>query len=143
MTADPLVYTATFTAADGFAGTGSVSVAAGSYTDAAGNAGGAGSDVVAIDRTADEADDLALSIVDTAINAAERSEVAFTTSGIDADVAIATVTFSDPLGNTVTVAASAGVAGFVVPRHRHDRHPSDGRRHLRQYKLSLWGCDRP
>ncbi|WP_287371355.1 Ig-like domain-containing protein, partial [Mesorhizobium sp.] len=30
-TGDPLVYTATFTAADGFAGTGSVSVAAGSY----------------------------------------------------------------------------------------------------------------
>ena len=32
-TADPLVYTATFTANDGFSGTGSVSVAAGSYTD--------------------------------------------------------------------------------------------------------------
>ena len=40
--ADPLVYTATFTATDGFTGTGSVSVAAGSYTDAAGNPGGGG-----------------------------------------------------------------------------------------------------
>ena len=51
-TSDPLVYTATFTAADGFAGTGSVSVGAGSYTDAALNAGGAGSDTVTIDRDA-------------------------------------------------------------------------------------------
>src|SRR5205814_5998371 len=49
-TSDPLVYTATFTATDGFAGTGSVSVTAGSYTDAAFNAGGAGSDTMAIDR---------------------------------------------------------------------------------------------
>ena len=50
-TADPLVYTATFTAIDGFTGTGSVTVAAGSYTDAAGNPGGAGSDTVPIDRS--------------------------------------------------------------------------------------------
>jgi large repetitive protein len=44
-------YTATFTATDGFSGTGSVSVAADSYTDDAGNAGNAGSDTVAIDAT--------------------------------------------------------------------------------------------
>ncbi|MBZ9754574.1 adhesin, partial [Mesorhizobium sp. ESP6-5] len=49
-TGDPLVFTATFTADDGFTGTGSVSVAAGSYTDAVLNLGGAGSDTVAIDR---------------------------------------------------------------------------------------------
>ena len=36
-------YRATFTATDNFVGTGSVSVTAGSYTDAAGNPGGAGS----------------------------------------------------------------------------------------------------
>src|SRR5690606_24197151 len=46
---DAQTFTATFTAADGFEGTGSVSVAAGSYTDAAGNPGAAGSDTVAID----------------------------------------------------------------------------------------------
>ncbi|MER8646864.1 Ig-like domain-containing protein, partial [Mesorhizobium sp. M1252] len=40
-TADPLVFTATFTADDGFAGQGSVSVTAGSYTDTAGNTGSA------------------------------------------------------------------------------------------------------
>src|SRR5262249_51390820 len=50
-TADPLVYTATFTATDGFTGTGSVSVTAGSYTDAALSTAGPGSDTVAIDRT--------------------------------------------------------------------------------------------
>ncbi|RWI92888.1 MAG: hypothetical protein EOR21_17345 [Mesorhizobium sp.] len=52
-TADPLVYTATFTADDGFTGTGSVSVTAGSYTDAALNLGGAGSDTVGIDTAGD------------------------------------------------------------------------------------------
>ena len=41
-------YGATFTAADNFVGTGSVSVTAGSYTDAFGHPGGAGSDTVAI-----------------------------------------------------------------------------------------------
>jgi Ca2+-binding RTX toxin-like protein len=42
-------YTATFTADDTFTGTGTVSLAAGSWTDAAGNFGGSGSDIVAID----------------------------------------------------------------------------------------------
>jgi len=51
-TADPLVFTATFTANAGFEGTGSVTVAAGSYTNAAGNAGTAGADNVGIDTAA-------------------------------------------------------------------------------------------
>ena len=42
-------YLATITATDGFSGTGSVTVAAGSYTDAAGNPGSGGSDTVEID----------------------------------------------------------------------------------------------
>ena len=46
---DATHYTATVTAADGFSGTGTVSVAAGSYTDATLNPGVAGSDTVAID----------------------------------------------------------------------------------------------
>ena len=45
---DATHYTATVTAADGFIGTGTVSVAAGSYTDAALNPGLAGSDTVSI-----------------------------------------------------------------------------------------------
>ncbi|WP_453955201.1 Ig-like domain-containing protein [Bradyrhizobium sp. USDA 377] len=47
---DATHYHATFTATDGVAATGSVSVTAGSYTDAAGNLGSAGSDTVSIDR---------------------------------------------------------------------------------------------
>ena len=42
-TVDPLVWTAQFTATDGFTGTGSVAVVSDSYTDAALNLGGSGS----------------------------------------------------------------------------------------------------
>ncbi len=109
-TGDPLVWTAEFTATDGFTGTGSVAVVSNSYVDAALNLGGSGGDSVAIDRTADADGNLVLSIPDTAINAVERTAVAFSVSGIDLDVATATVTFIDSLGHTVAVAASAGVA---------------------------------
>ncbi|ACT47693.1 retention module-containing protein [Methylotenera mobilis] len=51
-TADPLVFTATFTANAGFEGTGSVSVNAGSYTNASGNVGTSGADTVGIDTAA-------------------------------------------------------------------------------------------
>src|SRR5205814_2129794 len=78
-TGDPLVYTATFTAADGFAGAGSVSVTAGSYTDAALNAGGAGSDTVAIDR---ENPTVAVDIAGSTLNdGAASSTVNFTYIG--------------------------------------------------------------
>jgi hypothetical protein len=46
---DATHYQATVTATDDFTGTGTVSLAAGSYTDAAHNLGGAGSDTVSID----------------------------------------------------------------------------------------------
>ena len=49
-TANPLVWTATVTAADGFDGNGTVTVANGSYTDAATNAGIGDDDTVDIDR---------------------------------------------------------------------------------------------
>jgi Ca2+-binding RTX toxin-like protein len=108
-TGAPLVWTAQFTATDGFAGTGSVSVVADSYTDSALNPGGSGSDNATIDRTADADGNLVLSIPDTAINAVERTAVTFSVSGIDPDVVTATVTFTDALGHTIVVAASAGV----------------------------------
>ncbi|MFI3185785.1 MAG: type I secretion C-terminal target domain-containing protein, partial [Methylococcaceae bacterium] len=44
-------YTATFTATDGFTGTGSVAVNAGSYTNSNGNIGSGGSDTVPVDTT--------------------------------------------------------------------------------------------
>ncbi|WP_461331569.1 beta strand repeat-containing protein [Bradyrhizobium huanghuaihaiense] len=47
---DATHYHATFTATDGVSAAGSVSVTAGSYTDAAGNLGSAGTDTVTIDR---------------------------------------------------------------------------------------------
>ena len=47
---NPLLWTATVAATDGIDATGNVSVAAGSYTDVAGNSGGAGSDTVTVDR---------------------------------------------------------------------------------------------
>ncbi len=48
-TADPKVFTATYTATDGCTGTGSVSVADASYTNAAGNSGTGHNDTVLID----------------------------------------------------------------------------------------------
>ena len=78
-TSDPLVYTATFTAEDGFAGTGTVSVAAGGYTDAVGNPGAMGSDEVAIDRANDG---LVVDIVDgRSATATPARSVTFTFSG--------------------------------------------------------------
>ena len=77
-TANPLVYTATFTATDGFDGTGTVSVTAGSYTDAAGNAGIGGSDTVAIDRLNPT---VTVDIVDGSLSDSDNSsDVTFTFS---------------------------------------------------------------
>src|SRR4030095_1873306 len=62
---------------------------------------------ITLDTTADEGNDLTLSITDTTINNAEKGSVAFSTSGIDGDAASATVSFSDGT-TTVTVDATAG-----------------------------------
>ena len=50
LTGSDTSYSATFTATDGFSGTGSVTVTANSYTDAAGNLGATGTDDVQVDR---------------------------------------------------------------------------------------------
>ncbi|RUV54109.1 DUF4347 domain-containing protein, partial [Mesorhizobium sp. M5C.F.Ca.IN.020.29.1.1] len=119
-TSDPLIYTATFTAADGFTGPGSVSVTAGSYTDAASNAGAAGSDTVAIDRANMG---LSVDIVESALSdAAPSSQVTFTfteaPAGFEADdITIVGGTLSgftatsDPLVYTATFTAIDGVSG--------------------------------
>ncbi|MDX8435285.1 Ig-like domain-containing protein [Mesorhizobium abyssinicae] len=101
-------YTAKFTAADGFDGIGSVSVLAGGYTDAAGNAGAGGSDTVAIDTSADLGLALALTIAPANLvtNNAEKTVVGFTVVGLDAD-ATGVVTFTDGSSHTVTVNVSA------------------------------------
>ncbi|NMG75816.1 retention module-containing protein, partial [Aromatoleum diolicum] len=119
-TADPLVYTATFTATDGFTGTASVSVADGTYTDAHGNIGTGGSDTVPVDTAAPT---LTVNIVDAALNDADtNSQVTFTFSeppvGFTADDIVAvggTVTnlqaTADPLVFTATFTAADGFAG--------------------------------
>ena len=72
---DTTHWTATFTATDAYTGTASVSVAAGSYTNAAGNAGTAGSDSVAVDTAPPVASiELDASItLDDIINVSEAS----------------------------------------------------------------------
>ena len=77
-TAYPPIYTATFSATDGFSGTGSISLPAGSYTDAAFNAGGLGTDTVAIDRANPT---VTVDIVDGTLNQPDSSStVTFTFS---------------------------------------------------------------
>ncbi|CCI15692.1 Similar to tr/Q8E9G6/Q8E9G6 [Microcystis aeruginosa PCC 9807] len=91
-------YTAIFTADDGVETIGSVSVAADSYSDAAGNNGGAGSDTVTIDT---KNPTLAVDIVDASLNDGTNSSlVTFefsedVTGFADSDVNISGGTLSD------------------------------------------------
>ncbi|MFN4238818.1 MAG: beta strand repeat-containing protein, partial [Vogesella sp.] len=93
---DPKVWTATFTATDGFTGTASVTVNAGSYTDAAGNPGSAGSDTVAVDTAAPVASiTLDANITpDDVLNAAESKQDIAVTGTVGGDVKV---------GDTVTL----------------------------------------
>ncbi|WP_147694284.1 Ig-like domain-containing protein, partial [Vogesella mureinivorans] len=93
---DPKVWTATFTATDGFTGTASVAVNNGSYTDAAGNLGSAGSDTVAVDTAAPVASiTLNANITaDDVINAAEAGQQVAITGTVGGDVKV---------GDTVTL----------------------------------------
>jgi Ca2+-binding RTX toxin-like protein/citrate lyase beta subunit len=114
-------YTATFTAADGFEGTGSVSVAAGSYTDAAGNAGTAGSDTVAIDTRNPT---VLVDIVDASLSDGDNtSVVSFTFSEATTDFTIEDITVSNGTlsglsgsgtSYTATFTANDGFAGTAT-----------------------------
>ena len=116
-TADPLVYTATFTATDGFAGTGSVSVAAGSYTDAAGNPGSGGSDTVAIDTLNPT---VTVDIVDRALSDGDNSSVVtFTFTEAPVDFTAADIT---AVGGTVSgLIGDRRSAGLHRDLHRDRR----------------------
>ncbi|WP_079206297.1 Ig-like domain-containing protein [Microcystis aeruginosa FBCC-A68] len=91
-------YTAIFTANDAVETTGSVSVAADSYTDIAGNNGGAGTDTVTIDTLNPT---LALDIVDASLNDGDNSslvtfEFSEDVAGFDnSDVSVSGGTLSD------------------------------------------------
>ena len=78
VTANPLVYSAIFTAQDSFTGTGSVTVTAGSYTDAALNPGNSGADTVNIDTENPTITNISLS--DTALRIGDTSTVTITFS---------------------------------------------------------------
>jgi Ca2+-binding RTX toxin-like protein len=76
-------YVAAVTANDGFTGAGTVTINAVDYTDAAGNAGGGGSDTVAIDRT----------------NPTATVDIAATTLTDATPASLVTITFSEAVTN--------------------------------------------
>jgi hypothetical protein len=97
---NPDVYTATFTPSAGFTGTGSVSVTAGSYTDVAGNIGGAG--------TATFSEDTQAPIVTVTTN-----ENAVNSSSVPATI---TFTFSENVSGFLAgdITAQGGVIGALT-----------------------------
>lgn len=109
-------YTATFTANDNFNGTGSVSVAAGSYTDLVGNSGGAGTDSVTINRQSPTA---TITVADTSLIIGETSTVTIVfseavTGFTNADLTIvngslSTVTTSNNITFTATLTPALSV----------------------------------
>ncbi len=85
-TGNPLVWTAQFTADDGFSGTGSVTVVSDSYTDAALNLGGSGSDSVTIDRSNPT---VTVAIADGSLSDSDASsQVTFTFSEAPTDFSV-------------------------------------------------------
>ena len=129
-TVDPLVWTAQFTATDGFTGTGSVTVISDSYTDAALNLGGSGSDSVTIDRTNPT---VAVAIDESALSDGTASSlVTFTfseapTDFTDADLQLVGGTIT---GLAATVDPLVWTAQFTATDGLHRHRLGDG--HLRQ-----------
>jgi hypothetical protein len=122
VSADPKVYTATFTPAAGLEESASITVAAGSYTDAAGNTGGAGaSPVVSVDTAAPS---IAIGniAVDNVINATEHAGavvISGTSTGAE-DGQTVTVNLNGNAytgtvnGNAWSVTVAAGDVGALV-----------------------------
>ncbi len=115
---DPKVYTALFTATDGFTGIGSVSVADASYTNAAGNSGTGNNDTVAID-TAPPLPTITLDAditADDILNAAEIAGNVTVTGTVGGDAKAGdTVTLTVNGQNfTGLVVNNAGVLGFAI-----------------------------
>jgi hypothetical protein len=122
VTANPLVYTATFTPAAGASGgSGTATVAAGAYTDAAGNNGGAAAVTPITEHTLLPA--LAISSNLSAVKTGETATITFTFNEApvgftDSDVAVAggtlsglAVSGSNPLVYTAVFTPTAGVNG--------------------------------
>ncbi|MCR9206818.1 MAG: Ig-like domain-containing protein [bacterium] len=118
-------YSATFIAADGFDGTGTVSVNDGSYSDAFGNAGLAASDSVDIDTLNPE---VVVDIVDTVLNENDSTSIVTFTfsedvSGFEAaDVSVFNGTLSDFSGSGLNYSATftadptvGGIGTVAIP----------------------------
>src|SRR4051812_27074276 len=140
---DATHYTATVTANDGFTGTGTVSLAAGSYTDAALNLGGAGSDTVTIDRGNPT---VLVDIVDGALSDGDNSSVvtfafseapgaSFTESDIQVSAGLTlnsgSLTMVDATHYTATVTADYSFTrtrtGLLGAGSYNDAAPNPGR----------------
>ncbi|MFI0845977.1 Ig-like domain-containing protein [Mesorhizobium sp. IMUNJ 23232] len=79
-----------------------------SATDAAGNTANGAPGATVLDTTADQGSDLAVSVTDDLVGAAEKTSVAYTVAGLDPD-ATATITFTSSGGGTPVVLT--GVTG--------------------------------
>ena len=103
-TADPLVYTVEFTPNGGLAGVlGSVSLAAGSYTDAAGNSGGGGSSgAIAINTLGPS---VIVTAADGTLKAGEDTELTFTFSSVPTNFTASDIVVS---GGTVSGLTNQG-----------------------------------
>ncbi|MEY4809580.1 MAG: hypothetical protein RLZZ206_3969, partial [Cyanobacteriota bacterium] len=122
-TADPAVYTATFTPTAGSSGTAAISVAAGSYSDAAGNAGGAGTTpALSYDTLAPT---LSISSSASTLKVGETATISFTFSEVPSGFTAADITTSggaisglvvstDPKVYTATFTPTAGSSGTAA-----------------------------
>ncbi|MBL8374548.1 retention module-containing protein, partial [Accumulibacter sp.] len=115
---DPKVYTALFTANDGFTGIGSVSVADASYTNAAGNIGTGHNDTVVID-TAPPLPTITLDAditADDILNASEATASITVTGKVGGDAKAGDTVTLTVNGQTFTgnVVDTAGVLTFAI-----------------------------
>ncbi|MCX7588385.1 Ig-like domain-containing protein [Phenylobacterium sp. 58.2.17] len=109
-TADPLVYTADFTPQAGVSGVlGSVSLAPGAYTDAAGNSGGGGSSsAIAINTLGPS---VAVTAANGTLKAGENTEVTFTFSSVPTSFAANDIVVS---GGTVSGLTNMGAGVYTA-----------------------------
>ncbi|QFI36820.1 hypothetical protein FR932_02700 [Moritella marina ATCC 15381] len=84
-TADPTVWTATFTPNDNFDGSATITVDNDSYTDAAGNLGSGNTDAITVDTVNPT---LAIAFAESALSDGETSDVTFTFSEVPSDFVI-------------------------------------------------------
>ena len=117
-TGNPLIFTATFTANPGFEGSGSVSVAPGTYTNGAGTPGTGSSDTVGID-TAPPAPTISLDpniTADDIINLAESGQNIPVTGTVGGDAQVGDTVTLTVNGNTYTGLVQAGLTfSILVP----------------------------